>query len=1041
MKDTVIINTISKIHSAIISFFSFIFLTLFFGFIILQNGLYLEDFSIGNINIKKLYLKWDQKLNLYIDNLQIQPDVNVKKQASEKLDISTYTKNFYSFMHLFDSIVIPHFSYQNFQGELFYHSGEEAHFALHSNKLQFETKIGFNNQYADIRIKEFKANKAEANGNILLNLKTLETFSKLNFLINNDANCTLYSSADMELAKYKVISHNNIKDIKSILKQIPFPKGVKYWVLDAIQLDDLEISSLNGTINFNDLANGYKHLHVRASANKLNYTYNTKLDAIHTQYTDLEFKDGVLCIRPQQAVSYNFDLQSSWLKIDFTKQEELLTLFLKFTPILNDDILHLLKAYKINLPMKQNSGSVDTDLTLAINLRTIGVDANGTFFAKKGNFNYLGQNLDVKNLKLVLDNYDIRVKNMAASYKDMINANVDINYNAKASKGNVVVSVTKCNIDNKLHLAAKPLKAIYYIDKTQDTLSVENSSWFYNDFQIELDKVDIPLDINTLELSIPTTYFSLKNISDGFIAGSLNLKELMADLDIDILNFKYNGIKSTRSNTPLKLSYKNKMFLLTADDDVYLDIVNSDLKISNLVLKFQDNSFYLKKPMISFGKFTQAEVYAQYNLDTQQAHFSLENLLIKNPKNDKTLYSNDKVLLNASILDDQIQINSKELNTTFHLDNTQWSLKLNDLKNLYKESDFLKKYHLTDGKVNIYKQLNDETTKFKATINYPYKLLYKENKAVELYQISGKLTKKQNLYIKVNDKINIAVNGGIKIGVRDNNISLPETLKWISTLDTNDSNESSANINISALNSALYLGNERYALADNLTVQYHDSILTAQLQHINGKAGFKLDHNTFHLYGEGFGDQFMGKLFIFSKFKNGTLDFNIDGTLDKYSGILLVEKSTLLDYALLNNVLAFVNTVPSLITFSIPGYSKNGLYMNHAYLKFDYDQGRYNINEMYMDSQELKVAATGTADPKNDKIDLSLNLKTDIASDISQIPLVGYIIFDGKAISTSMKVTGKLSDPTIESAIAKEVIVAPLNIIKRTLKLPFKIFE
>ncbi|WP_156022390.1 AsmA-like C-terminal domain-containing protein, partial [Sulfurimonas hongkongensis] len=39
------------------------------------------------------------------------------------------------------------------------------------------------------------------------------------------------------------------------------------------------------------------------------------------------------------------------------------------------------------------------------------------------------------------------------------------------------------------------------------------------------------------------------------------------------------------------------------------------------------------------------------------------------------------------------------------------------------------------------------------------------------------------------------------------------------------------------------------------------------------------------------------------------------------------------------------------------------------------------------------------------------------------------------------KVSGKLTDPKVSSLIAKDIIVAPLNIIKRTLLLPFKMFE
>lgn len=1041
MKDTIIINTISKIHSAIISFFSFIIFTLFFSFIVLQNGLYLEDLSISNINIKKLYLKWDQKLELYVDELQITPTDKTSQNNLSKSTLIQYTKNIYYITNLFDSIVISDFTYNGFKGEAFYKSKENIRISLHSKNLLLKSTMKVNKEFTDIKIQQLKYNNIAANGNIYLNLNTLESFSKLNFSINNDANLTLYTSQNHDKLYYKAVSYNKINDLKAIMAQIPFPKAIHYWIFDAIKLDSLDIYTLNGMLDLNNLSDGYKNIHVTASANKLHYTYNPKLDAVHTDHTDLEFKKGVLYIRPQGALSYDFNLQKSWLKIDFTKKEELLTLFLKFSPTLNTDMLNLLKTYKISLPIKQNSGHVDTDLTLSVNLQTIGVDAHGTFFTKQGNFHYLGQDIDVENLKLVLDNYNVAVKKMKAHYKNMIDASVDINYNAKESKGDVQLDITRFAIKDQFKLAKKPLKAVYYIDKEQDLLTIESSSWLYKNFQLNVDKIDMPLDINSFKLNVPTTYFALKNISDGFISGDIDLNKFTADMDIDILNFKYFGIKSTRSNTPFKLLYEQNKFSLKAIDDIYLNAVSTDVKISNLALELTDEYLYAKNPTLSFGKFTQARLYAKYDLEKQKAHFSLNDLVITNPRNNKTLYSNKKVLLNASIKEDKIKIESKELRSTFNLDNKQWSLKLNSLENLYRQSDFMRKYHLDNGEVEVYKKLNDDTTRFKAKINYPYKFLYDGTQPVENYKITGRLTKKQNIYVRVNHNVNIAIKDDININIQDSNISLPETMKLFSSIDTNESNESNTDVNIKALNSAIYFGNSRYAISDNFLMQYHNHIITAQLEHKKGKAGFKLEDNKFHLYGEGFGDEFMGKLFVFSKFKNGTFDFNIDGTLDKYSGTLLIQKSTLLDYFLLNNVLAFINTVPSLVTFSVPGYSQNGVYMNHAYLKFDYAKGIYTIDEMYMDSKELKISAQGKANVDEDTINMSMNLKTDIASDISKIPLVGYIIFDGKAISTSVEITGKLSDPTIKSTIAQEVIVAPLNIIKRTLKLPFKIFE
>ncbi|WP_428737878.1 AsmA-like C-terminal domain-containing protein [Sulfurimonas sp.] len=1040
MKDTIIISTISKIHSAIISFLSFIFLTLFLGFIVLQNGLYLEDFSVSNISIKKLYLKWDHKLNLYVEHLDISPTSSSAQNSIDKKHLLHYSKSFYHIMNLFDSIVISDFKYKSIEGKLSYKPQEDLKLSLHSKELQLATALAINEKHLLIHIKQFEYDKISVNGDIYLNPFNLNSFSKINLSINNDANLTLYTAANDERIDYKVLSHNKIQDIKTIMHDIPFPKEIHYWIYDAIELENLDIYAINGFLDFNNLSEGFKNIHVVASANKLEYFYNQKLDAVHTDHTDLEFKDGVLCIRPQEAFSYAFDLEKSWLKIDFTKKEELLSLFLNFSPTLDKNILNILKTYKITLPIKQNSGTVKTDLQLVVNLHTIGVDANGTFVSDKGNFHYLGQDFDIENLKLQLNNYDINVQNMSAHYKDMIDAKVDIKYNAKESKGDVKFEITKCKIKDQIQLTKKPLKATYYIDKKQDILSVDSSQWTLKTFQLNVDKIDMPLDINTYKINIPTTYCSLKNTADGFISGNIDLKNLLADLSLDLLNFQYAGIKSTRSNTPFKLEYKDNVFSIKSLDDIYLNIINSDITVSNLTLELKNNNLYIKNPTISFGKFTKTRLYARYDFQKQKAHFSFNDLVIKNPKTPTTIFKKKKVLLSASIKDDGLKIESLESRSSFSVDNEKWSLKLSALENLSRYSDLMKKYHIDNGEIEFYKKLDDNTTRFQGKINYPYKILMHDNQPVKEYNISGRVTKKQNVYIKVNQNVNISVKDDVAITLHNSAVSLPEITKLFSTVDNNESN-TSVDVTLKAFNSMIYLGDGRNALYDTFMAQYHNNIFTAQLQHQNGKAGFKLEDQNFHLYGEGFGDQFMEKLFIFSKFKNGTFDFNVDGTLNKYSGVFLIEKSTLMDYRLLNNVLAFINTIPSLITFSIPGYSKNGLFMNHAYLKFDYDHGIYNVNEMYMDSKELKISATGKADVKNDSVDMSMTLKTDIGSDMSKIPLVGYIIFDGKAISTSVKITGKLSDPKIESALAKEVIVAPLNIIKRTLKLPLKLFE
>ncbi len=80
----------------------------------------------------------------------------------------------------------------------------------------------------------------------------------------------------------------------------------------------------------------------------------------------------------------------------------------------------------------------------------------------------------------------------------------------------------------------------------------------------------------------------------------------------------------------------------------------------------------------------------------------------------------------------------------------------------------------------------------------------------------------------------------------------------------------------------------------------------------------------------------------------------------------------------------------------------------------------------------------GRADFNTNQLDGSLTLKSDLGSKLGKIPMVGYILLgDDGSLSTTVTLSGKLDDPKISTAIAKEIVTAPFNILKRTLVYPF----
>ena len=53
--------------------------------------------------------------------------------------------------------------------------------------------------------------------------------------------------------------------------------------------------------------------------------------------------------------------------------------------------------------------------------------------------------------------------------------------------------------------------------------------------------------------------------------------------------------------------------------------------------------------------------------------------------------------------------------------------------------------------------------------------------------------------------------------------------------------------------------------------------------------------------------------FSLSKFKGGNLNFSMNGNITDYDGLFYITDTIIVDYKMLNNILAFVNTVPSLV--------------------------------------------------------------------------------------------------------------------------------
>ena len=188
MNDKTVINTISAIYFTIVSFVSFIFLLLTTVFIILQNGLYIDDISIPNLKVKQLYIKWNEKIDISIKEISI-----VKKESSSKVDIdekklNTYLKSLSLASNWFESIVVEKIRFNDITASFNYKDKKRGFLVASSEDFRLNSSLYFESNFLNMKINEFEDFKRKINlkGNLFFNSKDIELSTVFNLNINND---------------------------------------------------------------------------------------------------------------------------------------------------------------------------------------------------------------------------------------------------------------------------------------------------------------------------------------------------------------------------------------------------------------------------------------------------------------------------------------------------------------------------------------------------------------------------------------------------------------------------------------------------------------------------------------------------------------------------------------------------------------------------------------------------------------------------------------------------------------------------------------
>ncbi len=176
-------------------------------------------------------------------------------------------------------------------------------------------------------------------------------------------------------------------------------------------------------------------------------------------------------------------------------------------------------------------------------------------------------------------------------------------------------------------------------------------------------------------------------------------------------------------------------------------------------------------------------------------------------------------------------------------------------------------------------------------------------------------------------------------------------------------------------------------------------------------------------------------------FSKGRLDLLLNGDINSYlNGKLLLRELNYNGLVIINNLFALINTIPALLTFSNPGYSKDGYLIRDGIVDFSYQikDRELNFNRIITKSDAFSIYGNGSLSLKREDLNLNLEISTlqSLTNVIDKIPIINYIILgeDGK-FSFGVEVNGNLKKPKIETHLLRDLIEAPFKMVGRVIKL------
>lgn len=957
-----------------------IFLLVFFAVIgfSLFSGIKIDSFSFGNFSVSQFYLKYDKKLILEVEELKL----SLKENDSKPLTTKELQEKFLQIpkiLDIFEKIDIEHLKIKDNQFTILIN---ERELYIDNKDINLSAALRFNGPEMDMHIYSLYVKElaltlyGDAKADI--SKQVVNFFG--NYEYNNELEGEINLQTDSKIFDFYVNSSKSIKSLKFLKKFFRLDSVAEAWMYDNVT-GDISLNYLLGKIDLEKKEPILNSIKGQVIIEDAKIRFHKDVKTVDTSRLMIGYENDTLSFDLKEPVYNKSKIDGSRVYItDLTSmQKGLVVVDLKTKSMLNEDILEILRAYEINLPLRQKDGALDSKLTLKIPyLASKKMEVDGLFIVDNATLRLNDFEFFAKKADVILKDNEVIIKNSNMIHKNMLDANLDLTIDTKNlnASGKAHINSFKIESEKEKIVQIANLDTNLLID-FKDSAKIDLKA-----LQTLLDVKDEFIEIQIADLSKVYPYSNLLKTIDikkgdlkvrVYDENRINFFVNAKELDFP---FQRNG-KKIRKLSALGEINKDKTSIKTNDSDIQIFMEknkNTLLKLNNIDLLIEDN------------KASQNKNFPTIDLDL----------------------TNSKI-----ILDDE------------HIYKTQWA-----------------KINIEPSKIFFKGKALD--------LNLP---ISKNGKKVSQLELSG-LYKNKRLDIQTKDK-----KLKLKYEVPKEKITMDlNGYDVIYNTDQEEDKDNKISYYINGVNSNIIINKKHKALATKYNFIFENYKTDIDLKYNDTVFKYTKDSNSnINLITKNMNDKFLNALFNKELISGGSVDITASGKNKEIIGRADITDSKIIDLAILNNLLIFINTSPGLINpfLAIPsvvgmatsgGFNLNGYRVIEGKVDFYYnfDTKILNMHDIFTKGNGIDFDGYSVIDFDSSSVDAKLKLVflKNYSKIVGAIPVINYVLLgDEKRVDTQVEIYGTLEEPQYRTKLAQEGVKAPVNVLKRIITSPIELLK